>query len=56
MVVLLIPGVGQAEWEFDPALRVAADFDDNAGLSHLTAQEDSIDGYIGELDFEALFR
>ena len=56
MVVLLIPGVGQAEWEFDPALRVAADFDDNAGLSHLTAQEDSIDGYIGELDIEALFR
>jgi|GEM_PF-1432080 len=56
MAVLLIPVVGQAEWEFDPALRVAADFDDNAGLSHLTAQEDSIDGYIGELDFEALFR
>lgn len=56
VAVLLIPGVGQADWEFDPALRVAADFDDNANLSHLTAQEDSIEGYIGELDFEALYR
>ena len=56
VAALLIPCVGQADWEFDPALRIAADSDDNANLSHLTAQEDSITGYIGELDFEALYR
>jgi hypothetical protein len=38
-----------AEWNFDPVVRAAWDFDDNATLSTRTDQEEKISGLIGEL-------
>ncbi len=56
LIAILLSPAAMADWEFDPAVRIAADLDDNANLSPFTAFEDSILGYIAELDFEALYR
>ena len=45
---LLCAGTASADWEFDPMLRVAWDYDDNATLSVRTDQEEQISGAIGE--------
>jgi hypothetical protein len=56
LVLLIASHTSLAEWEFDPSVRVAVDFDDNAGLNTRTDQEDDISGYIGEVDLEMLYR
>jgi hypothetical protein len=45
-----------AQWQFDPIVRVAWDYDDNAGLSSRTDNKDRISGYIGELTLGVFFR
>ena len=41
-----------ADWTFDPVLRAAWDFDDNATLSVRTDQEEEISGLIGEASID----
>ena len=41
-----------AEWELDPVIRAAWDYDDNAALSVRTDQEEEISGVIGEISVD----
>ena len=45
---MLQPFAAHAEWQFDPVLRVAWDYDDNATLSGRTDSELELSGWIGE--------
>jgi hypothetical protein len=48
LALLAATPVQGAEWQIDPLIRVAANFDDNATLSFRTDNEESISGYILE--------
>jgi len=41
-----------AEWELDPMIRAAWDYDDNAALSIRTDQEEELSGFIGEVSVD----
>ena len=45
---VLQTGVATADWKFDPILRAAWDYDDNATLSGRTDEEIELSGYIAE--------
>jgi hypothetical protein len=46
--IALHPGSAAADWQFDPVIRAAWDFDDNATLSTRTDDEVELSGYMGE--------
>ena len=48
LAMLAATPVHGAEWQIDPLIRVAVNFDDNANLSVRTDNEESISGYIAE--------
>jgi len=49
LTVLAGVEVRAAEWRIEPALRVAAEFDDNADLSIFTDEEQDISGYVADV-------
>jgi hypothetical protein len=44
-----------ADWQFDPALRAAWDFDDNATLSPRTDEEIDLSGYMAEASVDMIY-
>ena len=44
-----------ADWQFDPVLRAAFDYDDNATLSTRTDDEIDLSGYIGEASLDMIY-
>jgi len=52
IVALLAAGNASADWAFDPLLRAAWDYDDNAALAVRTDQEETISGVIGEASLD----
>lgn len=58
-VVLAIAILGSnnasAEWQFDPILRAAWDYDENATLSTSTDDETELSGYIGEASVDMIY-
>ena len=57
-VILLatMSAVEAAEWRFEPELRLAGDFDDNAYLSIRTDADESQSGYIAEASAKAAYK
>jgi hypothetical protein len=59
LVVLLITGlssnIASAEWQFDPILRAAWDYDDNATLSTSTDNELELSGYMAEASLDLIY-
>jgi hypothetical protein len=49
------PGVAGADWQFDPILRAAWDFDDNATLSPRTDEEIDLSGYLAEASLDMIY-
>ncbi len=49
-------GTAMAEWRFDPIIRAAYDFDDNARLSGRTDEEIELSGYIVEGSVDMTYR
>ncbi len=47
-IAVLSSGAASADWDFDPVLRAAWDFDDNATLSTRTDEEVELSGYMAE--------
>lgn len=56
LICLTTPGLAFADWDFFPALRVAADLDDNATLTSRTDDIDDISGIIGEASVEIVYQ
>jgi hypothetical protein len=52
---ILQPGVALSEWRFDPVLRGAWDYDDNANLSGRTDAELELSGYIAEASVDVIY-
>jgi hypothetical protein len=44
-----------ADWQFDPVLRAAFDYDDNATLSTRTDDEIDLSGYVGEASLDMIY-
>ena len=53
--LLLDTGIVAAEWRFDPVMRAAWDFDDNATLSGRTDEEVELSGYIAEASVDFFY-
>lgn len=53
--VLLTPTPAAAQWKFDPVLRAAWDFDDNATLTGRTDEEIELSGYIAEASVDLVY-
>lgn len=56
LICLSSPGLTFADWKFEPLLRIAADFDDNATLTSRTDDSDSISGFIGEASVQIVYQ
>lgn len=56
VAALVSAGTAAAEWRFDPVVRAAYDFDDNARLSGRTDQEIDLSGYIVEGSLDMTYR
>lgn len=56
LILVTIPvSSATANWEIDPVLRAAWDFDDNSTLSSRTDQEQEISGYIAEASADFVY-
>lgn len=53
--LLLGTTIASADWQFDPVLRAAWDFDDNATLSTRTDDEIELSGYLAEASLDAIY-
>jgi hypothetical protein len=57
LLLVTIPvNAAMANWQIDPVLRAAWDFDDNSTLSSRTDQEKEISGYIAEASADFVYR
>jgi len=54
-IAVLGSGVASADWNFDPILRAAYDFDDNATLSTRTDDELELSGYLAEASLDMVY-
>ena len=54
-IAVLGSGVASADWNFDPILRAAYDFDDNATLSTRTDDEVELSGYLAEASLDMIY-
>ena len=54
-IAVLGSGVASADWNFDPILRAAFDFDDNATLSTRTDDEVELSGYLAEASLDMIY-
>lgn len=54
---LSVPGIrdASADWQFDPVLRAAFDYDDNATLSTRTDDEVELSGYVAEASLDMIY-
>ena len=59
LAVLSLSGFGvrdaSADWQFDPVLRAAFDYDDNATLSTRTDDEIELSGYVAEASLDMIY-
>lgn len=54
-IAILAAGSASADWNFDPILRAAWDFDDNATLSTRTDDEVELSGYMAEASLDMIY-
>ena len=54
-IAVLGSGAASADWNFDPVLRAAWDFDDNATLSTRTDDEVDLSGYMAEASLDFIY-
>lgn len=55
IAIIVGPRIAIADWQFDPALRAAWDFDENATLSPDTDDEIELSGYIAEASMDFIY-